>query len=161
MFTVSLYFMERRPSSCKVKKKMDFISSTKDGTWIFLPSDSPLIARKQCLQIANERSVCKESAFTTQRVVIEFPERTPDCPETKAFSSFSHQRLIEIPMTRGRDEKFISPLRIWCSHAESVRSSYTGQICELRLDRVTRLASPDVGKQHRTNNALQSRGKWR
>ena len=32
------------------------------------------------------------SAFTTQRVVIEFPERTPDWPEAKAFSIFSPQK---------------------------------------------------------------------
>ena len=88
---------------------MDFISLPKDEAWIFPPSDSPLIVREKCLDLANERSVFKVCAFTTQRVVIEFPERTPDCPETNAFSSFSHQKRIAIPMTRGRDEKFIWP----------------------------------------------------
>ena len=84
---------------------MGFISSPKDETRIYPPSDSPLIVREKCLDLANERNVFKVCAFTTQRVVIEFPERTPDCPETKAFSSFSHQK----PMKRGRDEKFIWP----------------------------------------------------
>ena len=48
-------------------------------------------------------------ALTTQSEVIEFSERTPDCPERKAFS---HQKPIAIPMMRGRDERLIWPLRI-------------------------------------------------
>ena len=131
---------------------MDFISSTNDGTWIFLPSDSPLIARKQCLQIANERSVCKESAFTTQRVVIEFPERTPDCPETKAFSSFS-QRLIAIPTTRGINLAF-KDLVFSCRI--SALFFDTGEICELRLQGVTCLASPYVGNNTQQTTSRQA-----
>ena len=39
-------------------------------------------------------------AFTTQHVVIEFLERTPDCLEPKAFENYSNKKRITIPMTR-------------------------------------------------------------
>ena len=47
-------------------------------------------------------SVCKMFTFTTQHVVIEFPERMPDCPEPKAFQNYSNKKRITIPMTRRR-----------------------------------------------------------
>ena len=37
-------------------------------TWIFLPSDSLLIARERCLELSNWISVFKMFAFTTQQV---------------------------------------------------------------------------------------------
>ena len=38
----------------------------------------------------DEGIIYKVFAFTTQQVVIEFPERTSDCPEPKTFKTFSH-----------------------------------------------------------------------
>ena len=43
--------------------------------------------------------------FILQHVVIEFPERTSDCPEPKTFEKTSHKKRIAIPMTRGRDKR--------------------------------------------------------
>ena len=48
-------------------------------------------------------------AFTAQHVVIEFPERTPDYPEPKAFQNYSLKKRITIPMTKRRDERLIWP----------------------------------------------------
>ena len=62
-------------------------------------------------------------AFTTQHVVIEFPELTSDCPESKTFKKLSHKKHVAIPMTRGRDKRLTRPKRIWRFHGESVRGS--------------------------------------
>ena len=76
-----------------------------DKIWIFLPSDSLLIARERCFELSSWMSVFKMFAFTTQHVVIEFPELTSDCPESKTLKKNSHKKHIAIPMTRGRDKK--------------------------------------------------------
>ena len=49
-----------------------------DKTWIFLPSGSLMIAREWCLELSCWMNVYvyKMFPFTTQRVVIEFPERS-------------------------------------------------------------------------------------
>ena len=39
-----------------------------EKTWIFLPSDSLLIARERCLELSNWMRVFKMFAFTTQQV---------------------------------------------------------------------------------------------
>ena len=61
--------------------------------------------------------------FITQHVVIEFPERTSDCPEPKTFKKISHKKRIAIPMTGGRDKRLTWPKRIWRFHGESVHGS--------------------------------------
>ena len=99
--------------------------------------------------------------FTTQHVVIEFPERTSDCPEPKTLKKISTKnRDIAIPMTRGslRDWPCLKDLAlIWWI---SARFFDAGEICELRLHTVTCLASLYVGKQHRTNNEPQNLIIW-
>ena len=59
--------------------------------------------------------------FNTQRLVIEFPERTSCCPEPKAFKTFPHKKHIAVPMTRGRDKRRTWPqgfgtfMANWCA----------------------------------------------
>ena len=99
-------------------------------------------------------------AFTTEHVVIEFPERTSDCPEPKFKKNSTKNRDIAIPMTKWslRDWPCIKDLAlIWWI---SARFFDAGEICELRLHTVTCLALPYVGKQHRTNNEPQNRIIW-
>ena len=45
----------------------------------------------------------------SNHVVIEFPERTSDCPEPKTLKKISHKKHIAIPMTRGRDKRLTMP----------------------------------------------------
>ena len=52
-------------------------------------SDNLLIARERCLELSHCMSVYKMFEFTTQRVVIEFPDGTSDCPEPKSFKNVS------------------------------------------------------------------------
>ena len=60
-----------------------------------------------------DRGGCYPSRpFTAQHVVIAFPERTPDCPEPKAFQNYSHKKRIIISMTRQKDERLVWPERI-------------------------------------------------
>ena len=61
------------------------------------------------------------SAFTTQRVVIEFPERTSDCPKT-SFQQLFPPKTHCNTMTRGRGEKFIWP------HTDLVLSYRIGEL---------------------------------
>ena len=94
---------------------------------------------------------------TTQRLVIEFPERTSRCPEPKAFKTFPHKKHIAVPMTK--EEKGGVPglkglALLWLI---SARLFDAGEICELKLHTATCLASHYVGKRHRTNNEPQNR----
>ena len=101
-------------------------------------------------------------AFTTQRVVIDVPGGTSDCPEPKTFKIFFHQKNTHRNTHwQGeviRDSPGLKDLALsWWIGA---RFFDAGEICELRLHTVSCLASHYVGKQHRTNNELQNRIKW-
>ena len=101
-------------------------------------------------------------AFTTQHVVIEFPERSSDCPEPKNFQKkFPQKNTSQYPwLGEGiRDWPCLKYLTVswWIGRA---RFFDAGEICELRLHTVTCLASLYVGKQHQTNNEPQNRIKW-
>ena len=55
-----------------------------------------------------DRGGCYPSRpFTAQHVVIAFPERTPDCPEPKAFQNNKKKKTITISMTRQKDERLV------------------------------------------------------
>ena len=152
--------MERRPSSCKVKKKMDFISSTKDGTWIFLPSDSPLIARERCLEIANERSVCSVRVHHALARSHWISWAHARLPRNESFLQFFPPKTHRNTHDEGkRWEIYLAFKDLVFSCRISAVFFDKGEICELRPHRVTGLASPYVEKQHRTNNEPQSHGK--
>ena len=90
----------------------------------------------------------------------QVPERTPDCPEPKTFNTFSHKKHIAIPMTT-------EEIRDWPGLKDLALSWWigalffdAGEVCELKLQTVTCLASLYVGKQHRRiSNKLQNRTK--
>ena len=72
-----------------------------------------LSARHGGIVISERSLVPAPFPFISQHVVIEFPERTSDCPEPKTFKNISHKKRIAIPMTRGREKRLTWPKRIW------------------------------------------------
>ena len=76
-------------------------------------------------------------AFTTQPVVIEFPERTSDCPESKTFKNISQKNTQQYPW-RGKEIRDWPCLKdLTVSWWISARFFDAGEICELRLHTVT------------------------
>ena len=75
---------------------------------IFLPSDSLLIAREWCLELSNWMSVFKMFTFTTQHLVIEFPERTSDC-EDGIKIPVSHYFPLTIPTSQANKNRKSRP----------------------------------------------------
>ena len=71
------------------------------------PEVSPtmLSARNGGIMKSERSLVPAPFPFISQHVVIEFPELTSDCPESKTLKKNSHKKHIAIPMTRGRDKK--------------------------------------------------------
>ena len=97
-------------------------------------------------------------AIITQLVVVEFPERTSDCPEAKTFKDFSHKKknTSQYPWWEEmiRDSPGLKDSAL--SWRIAVRFFDSGEICQLRMHTVTCLASHNLGKQQRTSNEPQN-----
>ena len=157
-------------SSMRVGTRGSFARTLKLSSRLFFRPDKQPLGLRRCwmrvdwfLELANRMSLCKPFPFTTQSVVIKIPERKLDCQEPKAFRIFSHQNRSAILMTNGKGERLSLAWRIRWYRGEArlvvlwCESNSWDE--DLRLHTLTRLASHNVGKQHRTNNDPQNHRK--
>ena len=122
--------------------------------WIFLHWDSLLIARERCLELSNWISVFKMFTFTTQHVVIEFPELT-----SETFKNISHKKNTSQYLWPGEEIRNSLGLKgfgvltlnqcavLWWGRDLWVETPHSHLPCF-------------EGKQHRTNNKPQNCMKW-